>query len=95
MKETNMKNNVEVFYYSATFCGPCKMFKPIFEQFISNHPEITSKVVIVDEEPPENNLHQVKAVPTVVFVKDGIEQIRFSGTKSKEYLEQLLEDITF
>lgn len=96
MKEKSMKNKIEVLYFSASWCGPCKMFKPVFEQFANEHSDIECKYIDVNNDEAEqyNDLF-IKAVPTVVFLKDGREQARLSGAKSKKLLEQTLEDITF
>lgn len=93
-----MKQKIEVLYFSTQWCGPCKMFKPAFQQFASEHPEIEVKYIDLehDEEVAEsyNHLH-INAVPTVVFLKNGNEEARLSGAKSKNALEQMLEDVTF
>jgi hypothetical protein len=74
------------------------MFKPVFQQFVNEHPEIQVKYIDLeqDEEAAEsyNHLH-INAVPTIVFLKNGNEEARLSGVKSKKMLEQSLEDITF
>jgi predicted DsbA family dithiol-disulfide isomerase len=72
------------------------MFKPVFEQFIAEHPEVESKYIDVGEDEAEEYNHlYIKAVPTIVFLKNGSEEARLSGIKSKKILEQTLEDITF
>ena len=89
-----MKPKIEILYFSAEWCGPCKMFKPIFEQFVAEHPEVESKYIDVGEDEEYNHL-LIKAVPTIVFLKEGKEHSRLSGVKSKKMLEQTLEEITF
>lgn len=91
-----MNNKIKILYFSAAWCGPCKMFKPVFEQFVAEHPEVESKYIDVGEDEAEEYNHLfIKAVPTIVFLKDGKEHSRLSGVKSKKMLEQTLEDITF
>lgn len=74
------------------------MFKPVFQQFANEHPEIEVKYIDLeqDKEAAEsyNHLH-INAVPTIVFLKSGNEEARLSGVKGKKMLEQTLEDITF
>lgn len=93
-----MKQNIEVLYFSTSWCGPCKMFKPIFQQFANEHPEIEVKYIDLEQDAEiaesYNHLH-INAVPTIVFLKNGGEEARVSGIKSKKILEQTLEDITF
>ena len=81
-------------YFSAPWCGPCKMFKPIVEQF--QQKQSGCNVVYVDIEANEELATQfnVKAVPTCVFLKNEKEVSRFSGLKGLAYLENLLDEAT-
>lgn len=94
MKEISMKNKVDVLYFSAAWCGPCKMFKPVFEQFANEHPNVDFKYIDVEQAEGYESF-RVMALPTVIFLKDGNEQARLTGAKSKKMLEQALEDVTF
>lgn len=94
MKEKSMKNKIEVLYFSAPWCGPCKMFKPVFEQFANEHTDVDFKNIDVEQAEGYESF-RVMALPTIVFLKDGKEQARLTGVKSKKLLEQTLEDITF
>ena len=44
-------NNIKMLYFSAPWCGPCKMFKPIVEQF--QQKQSGCNVVYVDIEANE------------------------------------------
>jgi len=70
------------------------MFKPIFDQFINEHPEVECKFIDVDQSAGYEHL-RIMTVPTIIFLKKGEEQARLSGAKSKKILEQTLEDVTF
>jgi thiol-disulfide isomerase/thioredoxin len=72
------------------------MYKPVFEQFASAHPNIEFKQIILDEaEPNAQAKRGITSVPTVVFLKNDVEEARLIGVKSKNVLEQTLEDVTF
>lgn len=74
----------------APWCGPCRMFVPIFEATSKEHPGITFAKVNT-EEPVNGALagkFGVRGIPTVVFLKDGVEVGRFSGAYPKELFEQ-------
>jgi thiol-disulfide isomerase/thioredoxin len=90
-----MKQNIEVLYFSTSWCGSCKMFKPVFQQFANEHPEIQVKYIDLEQDAESYNHLHINAVPTIVFLKNGNEGARISGIKSKKMLEQALEDITF
>jgi len=89
-----MNNKIEILYFSGAWCGPCKMFKPIFDQFINEHPEVECKFIDVDQSEGYEHF-RIMAVPTIIFLKKGEEQARLSGAKSKKILEQTLEDVIF
>lgn len=89
-----MKPKIEILYFSGAWCNPCKMFKPIFEQFINEHPEVECKFIDVDQIEGYEH-YRVMALPTIIFLKQGNEQARLIGSKSKKVLEQTLEDVTF
>lgn len=84
---------IKVIYISATWCGPCKIFKPIVTQFFEEHAHhIESSILDADDEMVQQL--QVKSVPTILFFKDNKEVTRVSGVQSKNKLEQLLDEVS-
>ena len=58
----------EILYFSATWCGPCKNFKPVMEQ-VSR--ELPVRFIDVDANPDMVATYGVRNVPTLIVVKDG------------------------
>lgn len=86
-------NNIKLLYFSASYCGPCKMFKPVVEQFAADHSELVVEYISLDDESrQETTQYNIRAVPTCIILKDGKEVTRFSGARSKTYLEQQLDE---
>lgn len=84
---------IKVIYISATYCGPCKIFKPIVTQFFEEHAHhIESSILDAGDEMVQQL--QVKSVPTILFFKDNKEVTRVSGIQSKNKLEQLLDEVS-
>lgn len=76
-----------VVQYYATWCGPCKMLKPVLEQIST---ELTdAKFYRVDIDLFRNQAIEagIKSVPTVVLYKDGEEADRQSGYQPKERIQ--------
>lgn len=61
----------KVLKFSATWCGPCKKFAPVFEQVRAQYPQHEFVSVDVDTDPELAAQYGVQSVPTVVVLEDG------------------------
>lgn len=75
--------------FTASWCGPCRMIGPYFEQLSNNNPEVCFIKVDVDAGEAIAAAFQVTAMPTFVFIKNGNVVGRFSGG-NKQLLNQNL-----
>ena len=66
--------------FLADWCGPCKMLTPTVEALAAQYGDkvLTGKVN-VDEEPELARRFGVMSIPTVVFLKNGVEVERKVG----------------
>jgi thioredoxin-like negative regulator of GroEL len=69
-------------YFSATWCGPCKQFKPIMQEIAGDGYSI--EFIDVDNEENKAEKYGVRSVPTVVIEIDGKEVDRFIGVLPKK-----------
>ena len=60
-----------VVYFTAAWCGPCQMIKPIYQQMAEDFPAATFLKVDVDECPDIAAEAGVQAMPTFKFLKEG------------------------
>mgnify|MGYP006095781283 FL=1 len=71
-------------YFSAPWCGPCRMLSPIMSE-VNN--TIPVQKVNIDEDPTTAQQYNVRSIPTVVLLENGQEVKRMIGAKQKaEYL---------
>jgi thioredoxin len=91
IKTTLMK---EVLYFSAPWCGPCKMFGPIFDDVASTYADTVKFTKInVDDEYHITAKYNVRSVPTVVVVDgEGNALQRSVGTIPTEKLVALFSE---
>ena len=61
----------QVYYFTASWCPPCKMIGPIFEKMAPEFTNIQFLKIDVDEVPEAAQKYGVRSVPTFMFVKDG------------------------
>ena len=76
----------QVLYFSASWCGPCKAFRPLME---SMQNEIPVTFIDVDASPQTAQQYNVKSVPTTIVVQNGVEIGRAVGAKPKEEIRAL------
>jgi thioredoxin 1 len=74
---------IEVKKFEASWCGPCKALKPIFENVASKYNDVNFSYVDVDEQFELASKYGIRSVPTVVIEKNGKEVQRFSGVQSE------------
>jgi thioredoxin 1 len=77
----------KVMYFSTTTCGPCKSLKPIVQE-VAN--ELGANVEYIDASTsPLTETFNVRAVPTLIVIKNGIPATRHTGLASKEQIKSL------
>ena len=77
----------------AEWCGPCKMMDAPLDELAG---ESTGKLNVaklnVDENPATMTTYSVMSIPTLIVFKNGEEQRRFVGARSKGQLQSELAD---
>jgi thioredoxin 1 len=71
-------------YFSATWCGPCKAFKPIVQEVVSEGYNI--EYIDIDSNQDAAVEYGVRSVPTVVILQNGTEVDRLVGSVPKQAL---------
>lgn len=77
--------------FYANWCGPCKMFGPIFEE-VSNEKNINFVKLDVDSFSDIAREYGVMSIPTIILFKDGKEIKRFTGFMSKDDFVMFLSE---
>lgn len=79
----------QVIYFTAAWCGPCKMIRPVVEELIGEKYEIN--IVDVDENQQMSMQYGIRSIPTFVVLKDGVEVNRKVGVQSKEAIKEFFK----
>ncbi len=78
--------------FSAEWCAPCKMLKPILKQVKDMlGDEIKIIKIDTDKNPSLATKFQIRGVPTLILFKDGEQVWRQSGVVPAENLVQIIK----
>ncbi len=89
--DSKIKNeDVAVIQFSADFCGPCKVLRPIMDKLSDEYKE-KCKMFYADIENDGINTGsaaQIKGVPTVIIYKKGVEVDRQVGGVPESHMRE-------
>lgn len=81
--------------FTAEWCGPCKMMKPILEDL---HNKMGNKLRIIkidiDRSPAAANAFNVQSVPTLMLFQSGKSLWRQSGVMQASQLVSIIQQYT-
>ena len=74
----------------AAWCGPCRMFAPVFEAAAAAHPDIVFGKVDTEAERNLAAAAGIRSIPTLMAFRDGILVFSQPGALPSPSLEQLI-----
>jgi thioredoxin 1 len=88
------KNKLVLVDFWASWCAPCRMMAPVLNDVAS---ELTGNShvgkVNIEQYQSLAQKYQVRNIPTLILLKNGIEINRFVGIKNKEFLLQQINKV--
>jgi thioredoxin 1 len=75
----------------AAWCGPCRMFAPVFEAASEKHADITFAKVDTEAERVLAGSLQISSIPTLMVLRDGVVLYMEPGALPAPALEQLVQ----
>ncbi|MEA4863709.1 MAG: thioredoxin [Victivallaceae bacterium] len=84
-------SGVAVVDFWATWCGPCKMMLPVFDQVSGEIEGASCYKFNIEDSPEAAAAHGVSNVPTFIVFKDGKAVNQVSGIQSKVKLTDFIK----
>ncbi|XP_029026234.1 thioredoxin-like [Betta splendens] len=77
--------------FTATWCGPCRMIGPVFEELSTNseYSNVVFLKVDVDEASDVSGECNISCMPTFQFFKNGSKVHEFSGADKNKLIDGL------
>src|SRR6516165_3864682 len=74
----------------AAWCGPCRMFGPVFERASERHADAVFGKVDTEAQPDLAGALGIYSIPTLMVIRDGVVLYARPGALPEAALEQLI-----
>lgn len=91
--DTIKDNDVVFVDFWAAWCGPCRMFGPVFESVSEAHPDAVFAKVDTDAEQALAGGLGISSIPTLMAFREGYLVYREAGALNKSQFTSLVEQV--
>lgn len=77
----------------ASWCGPCRAFKPTFEKASEDYPDATFGTLDTEANQGLAAALEIQSIPTLMIFRDGILVYREAGALPRAALDDLMNQV--
>jgi thioredoxin len=86
-------NDILLVDWWASWCGPCRMFAPVYDKASTEHPDIVFAKVDTEAEQQLAAAANITSIPTLMAFKDGVLVFSQPGALPAAAIEQLIASV--
>ncbi|MDA8101506.1 MAG: thioredoxin [Nitrospiraceae bacterium] len=92
-EETVKSNDIVLIDFWASWCGPCRMFAPVYEKASNENPDIVFAKVDTEDQQELAGAFQIMSIPTLMAFRDQILLYSQPGALPASALDSLITQI--
>jgi thioredoxin 1 len=92
-QQTVTSEGITLVDWWAAWCGPCRMFAPVFEKASEQHSDITFGKIDTEDQPELAGLANIMSIPTLMAFRDGVLVFSQPGALPESALEQVIQAV--
>lgn len=87
------ENDIVLVDFWADWCGPCRMFAPIYDEVSQEHDDVVFAKVDTEQEQELAAAFSIRSIPTLMAFREGVLVFSQAGALPKASLEDLVSQV--
>lgn len=92
-EKTIQDNDIVLVDWWADWCGPCKMFAPVYEDISGKHDDIVFGKIDTEDQQQLAAAAGISSIPTLMAFRENVLVFSQPGAINAQQLDQLIEQV--